>query len=297
MGCHQEKQQRRRKMKRTENLLLLGIKRKLYKQTLIFLSMIKLLNWNIRGMKSQAASEKLVYLIKYHKVSFVAIQEPFMHDTTIDFYKNMMGMHGNFVNISNKIWVFWRYDLNCNVFANHEQLVTCKITRSNPGKDIFISVVYEKSKAVGREYLWEYMRVFDSTISNPWVVIGDFNNILSIDEKLGGTPHKLSKSLPFIECLQDCNLVDMGYTGQAFTWCNEIKERDILWKILDRLVANDEWDACFSKTTIQHLTRINSDHCPLLITAENDVDNYIKYFKFLNFWVDQHNFIDIVRQI
>lgn len=72
------------------------------------------------------------------------------------------------------------------------------------------------------------MRVFASTISNPWAVIGDFNSILSTDEKLGGTPHNLSKSLPFIECLHDCDLTDMGYTGQAFTWCNERKGKEII---------------------------------------------------------------------
>lgn len=115
--------------------------------------MIKLLNWNIRGMKSQAASERLVYLIKHHKVSFVAIQEPFMQETTIEFYKNMMEMQGSFANISNKIWVFWRSDLNCNVFVNHAQIVTCKITPNNPSKDLYVSVVYAKSKSAGREDL------------------------------------------------------------------------------------------------------------------------------------------------
>jgi len=55
------------------------------------------------------------------------------------------------------------------------------------------------------------MRAFASTISNPWDVIGDFNSILNVEEKLGGNPHRLYKILPFMECLFDCDLVDMGY--------------------------------------------------------------------------------------
>lgn len=68
--------------------------------------MIKVLNRNIRGMKSQAATERLKYLIEDHKVSLVVIQEPFIKESKIDSYKNILGMQGCFANCSNKVWIF-----------------------------------------------------------------------------------------------------------------------------------------------------------------------------------------------
>uniref|UniRef100_M1DJP7 RNase H family protein n=1 Tax=Solanum tuberosum TaxID=4113 RepID=M1DJP7_SOLTU len=49
------------------------------------------------------------------------------------------------------------------------------------------------------------------------------------------------------------------------------------------------------QTTITHLSSVGSDHCPLLMEMETREDDHIKYFKFLNCWTDQPNFLDIVK--
>lgn len=86
-------------------------------------------------------------------------------------------MQGGYPNLSNKIWIFWRADLNCNVFANHVQMLTYKLTTKDFNKEFYISIVYAKTRQSGREELWGELRAFASTISNPWAVIGDFNSI------------------------------------------------------------------------------------------------------------------------
>ncbi|KAM3216392.1 hypothetical protein P3L10_025833 [Capsicum annuum] len=42
---------------------------------------------------------------------------------------------------------------------------------------------------------------------------------------------------------------------------------------------------------------MSSDHCALLISADKDVNDHIKYFKFLNFWAEQDGFYKLVRQM
>ncbi|XP_060170840.1 uncharacterized protein LOC132601793 [Lycium barbarum] len=46
----------------------------------------------------------------------------------------------------------------------------------------------------------------------------------------------MAKSFPFIDCMMDCNLVDMGYTGSNYTWCNGRSSEDRIWKRLDRVI-------------------------------------------------------------
>ncbi|KAH0656062.1 hypothetical protein KY285_030944 [Solanum tuberosum] len=84
-------------------------------------------------------------------------------------YKSSLNMQGSYANLSNKIWIFWRADLNC---ANHVQMLTYKLTTKDFNKEFYISIVYAKTRQSGREeQLWGEMRAFASTISNPWAVI------------------------------------------------------------------------------------------------------------------------------
>ncbi|XP_060170665.1 uncharacterized protein LOC132601601 [Lycium barbarum] len=257
--------------------------------------MISILNWNIRGMKSQAGTERLKFFITQYNLSFIALQELFIKGDKIEIYKNIRGIQDCFANFSNKIWIFWKAGFHCNIYANEDQMVTCKIANINSGKIFYISIVYAKSRSAGREDLWRFMRIFASTIDHLWSVSGDFNCILNEEEKYGGRPYSLNKSIPFIDCLNDCGLSDMGFTGNAFTWCNERKEQEIIWKRLDRVLANEKWDEDIGNTIVQHLPRLSSDYCPLLIRFCFEEKTFIRYFKFLNFWADHKDFVDIVK--
>lgn len=66
---------------------------------------------------------------------------------------------------------------------------------------------------------------------------------------------------------------------------------------MDRASSDNEWTSCFPKTTVLQLTRMSSDHCLLLISADKDVNDHIKYFKFLNFWAEPDGFYELVRQM
>lgn len=50
-------------------------------------------------------------------------------------------------------------------------------------------------------------------VDGPWAVFGDFTTILNVEEKNGGLPHTLSKSIDFINCMDDCDLMDTAFTG------------------------------------------------------------------------------------
>jgi len=54
----------------------------------------------------------------------------------------------------------------------------------------------------------------------PWVVFGDFNEIIQFDEKMGWLDRDAWRKEGFRECLSDCGLIDLGFVGQCFTWCN-----------------------------------------------------------------------------
>lgn len=53
-----------------------------------------------------------------------------------------------------------------------------------------------------------------------WLYIGDFNEILHIHEKYGGSIRTYAQMESFREAMEDNGLIDLGYKGDKFTWSN-----------------------------------------------------------------------------
>ena len=54
-----------------------------------------------------------------------------------------------------------------------------------------------------------------------------------------------NRSLLFSECLDTCNMVDLGFNGPRFTWTNRKDISDLVQERIDRCFANPSWCANF----------------------------------------------------
>ncbi|KAA3469160.1 reverse transcriptase [Gossypium australe] len=92
--------------------------------------------------------------------------------------------------------------------------------------------------------------------------------------------------------------MDVGYSGNWFTWERGNFPETNIQECLDRGVANENWISMFPEASIHHLVHSFSDHCPLLVTTKRD-DNWRigKTFKFEAWWVLEDSFDDEVKFI
>nr|XP_009786204.1 PREDICTED: uncharacterized protein LOC104234350 [Nicotiana sylvestris] len=231
-----------------------------------------------------------------HKTQIIAIQEPFVKANQIDKYRRGLGFEGCYANCNGKIWVLWSAEFDAAVAENNEQQITFKITRKNDGEVVWFTAVYAKSKQYLRVPLWDNLIHCNNYIDDPWCIYGDFNAIMGPKEKKGGNPHRMEKSWEFISCMEDCGMVDASYKGLRFTWCNARGRHQRIWKRLDRVFINHHWTDKFSFIDIEHLASTGSDHTPMLVKCSTSEQPVIKYFKFLNFWIDRPNFKTIVQE-
>lgn len=262
--------------------------------------MINTIIWNIRGVESKGAFDRLIKLVRIHKVSFVALLEPFVHSSNnynLDHYKRKLGLQHAIANCNGKIWCFWNGDYTCNAISNHKQELTLSIQHAMVKDTHWVTIVYAKTKARRRKKLWHHLEQVKDSIHGPWSIFGDFNTIMQASEKKGGRPHRLRKRRDFIRCMDNCGVVDAGYSGNDFTWSNNRKKRKRISERLDRVFYNDEWSEYFPIVTVRHLPRTGSDHNMLLMQCNIDEPPAIKYFKFLNFWVQQPGFQSLVKSI
>lgn len=75
-----------------------------------------------------------------------------------------------------------------------------------------------------------------------WVIMRDFNEVLDGDEHSNYQDSGLITSgmRDFENVIQYCSLVDMGYQGPKFTWCNK-REEGTICKKLERILVNETW--------------------------------------------------------
>ncbi|KAL0367756.1 UNVERIFIED_CONTAM: hypothetical protein Sradi_3665700 [Sesamum radiatum] len=114
---------------------------------------------------------------------------------------------------------------------------------------------------------WERLTKLADQTDMPWICLGDFDEILSQDEKTGAR-RPLSPIQVIRNPLQMCDLYDLGYTGEKFTWWNRREHPHTVRERLDRACANSAWKSKFPIACVTHLPLIYSDHCPMLLETE-----------------------------
>ncbi|XP_060190441.1 uncharacterized protein LOC132619606 [Lycium barbarum] len=133
-------------------------------------------------------------------------------------------------------------------------------------------------------------------VNGPCSIMGDFDSILEAVEKKGGVPYNLNKSTDFRTCMDDTGMTDLGFTGYPFTWCNGRGRSKRISKRLDRIMANEEWTDMFQSNRVDHRAKTSSDHSLMLFRIGENNQDYIKYFRFLNFWTFQRDYEETVQE-
>ena len=130
----------------------------------------------------------------------------------------------------------------------------------------------------------------------PWCIIGDFNDLMTEDEKKGGKHHPRALLKGFSETIMDCGLTDLGFTGDKFTWERWRGSDRWISERLDRGLATSEWRNIFPLAEIKVHELSTSDHLPLFLQLNKQV--YMprsKRFRFENMWIQESECRNIVQ--
>lgn len=117
---------------------------------------------------------------------------------------------------------------------------------------------------------WELLKSLNRNGNFPWVVGGDFNDILYAFEKKGGLPREEARMEKFRETLKYYGLADLGFTGKGYTWERGSFQLNNIMERLDRYVDNMEWWSMFPSYEVTHLEHPFSDHCLVLLSIYKD---------------------------
>ncbi|MCH84023.1 hypothetical protein A2U01_0004853, partial [Trifolium medium] len=161
-----------------------------------------------------------------------------------------------------------------------------------------LTVVYAASpREQERRETWLQIRHLATTITAPWLVMGDFNETASPDEKKGGARVDIGKCLQFNNWINECNLTEVATAGTKFTWRGpQWNGRDRVFKKLDRILCNISWRLKYHEGFVKVLPRVQSDHHPIIVLTEGETNvSRNRPFRFEAAWTTHENFHQFLK--
>jgi hypothetical protein len=85
------------------------------------------------------------------------------------------------------------------------------------------------------DVIWDQVLNFVTCNSNlPILCMGDFNELMHGNEKLGSTVVDARRINNFCAYVKHCGFIDLGYNGPAYTWTNKRFSSVPTYERLDR---------------------------------------------------------------
>ncbi|KAK9689166.1 hypothetical protein RND81_09G040100 [Saponaria officinalis] len=254
--------------------------------------------WNVRGLNVPLRQHEIKEFLAKHKVVVAGLLETRVKIANSNKIMNKFLRYrcvGNYsAHYNGRIWVLWQESLVAlDVLQVHDQLVHCKVLLRQSNLSIFVKFVYGHNDGLDMRRLWQKLLSISSTIDLGWLVIGDFNVVRNIEDKIGKHPPTFWEMLDFNACVGQCNLDELPSHGGPFTWTNNQDGVDRGWSRLDWAFVNPLWVLLFPNAMVNILPPGSSDHSPLMVTIGVHL-TFPKVFKFLNCWIEHPNFYDVV---
>lgn len=199
---------------------------------------LSILFWNYQGVSSPSFRRAFKSLISTYKVDMVAVLEPKVSGLQADKFIKLSGFDRSqrveAVGFSGGIWLLWNERITVDIVENHKQFILFKVINMNGGWS-WITAVYASPVNALRSQLWIELGRLSKYIQGPWILRGDFNNILHVEEKQWGSSRRTGVSNRFSNWFHAARMIDLGFKGPRFTW-----SKGRLAKRLDRAICNDE---------------------------------------------------------
>ncbi|KAF8090519.1 hypothetical protein N665_0475s0053 [Sinapis alba] len=198
-----------------------------------------------------------------------------------------------------KLWVVWNQEVRITPCFKSSQMITVSVLMGGMEEEFLCSFVYASNVPEERRELWNDLKDHqDSTMfkDKPWIVVGDFNEILELEDHVGHNIPTVSMGMrEFQEVIRHNRFMDMKAHGPKLTWSNKRKD-ELIQRKLDRTLINDVWITKFPQTYCVFEAGGCSDHlrCRIQLTAESLKPK--RPFKFTNVITESPDFLPLVEK-
>ncbi|XP_018460019.2 uncharacterized protein LOC108830945 [Raphanus sativus] len=198
-----------------------------------------------------------------------------------------------------RIVFMWDPLLSVVIYLKTPQIMICGVFNPASCESVTVGVVYAYNEQGDREDLWNTITQIStsSLIRNAsWMVIGDFNQFLTVSEVYSLYPSSFSTRgmSDFQDCLQANEIFDLSFRGCQFTWSNKSPTNPKSRK-LDRALVNEAWMDNFPNSLATFEPPGSSDHSPCLVTITDETPRRKIRFTFFSFFASHPDYGQLMK--
>uniref|UniRef100_A0A2N9IIB3 Reverse transcriptase domain-containing protein n=1 Tax=Fagus sylvatica TaxID=28930 RepID=A0A2N9IIB3_FAGSY len=258
-----------------------------------------ILSWNCRGLARPAAFRSLRALVRINNPDCIFLMETKSPLESMQEVTNLLGFSQAVfvppVGTAGGICFGWKPGVDIEPTFQSQNLINLLVFSDPPNKPWMLSAIYGPPYKKKKRKFWEDMHQIASSFSGPWLCFGDFNEVLNQVDKRGGRPLTSSSTNGFNSLINQQGLVDLGFSGNPYTWTNKrhnfanIKER------LDRAFSNTEWRTTFPRASVHHFPATSSDHNPIILNSTGFESTNPKPFRFEAIWTRDGSSTQVIK--
>ncbi|GMI79785.1 hypothetical protein HRI_001647800 [Hibiscus trionum] len=183
---------------------------------------MKLISWNVRGLGRPRTVRRLQHWLRDVNPTVIFFIETKLQSDKMEKVRRKCG-YPNGIDVgargrSGGLCLAWRDDCHVSLRSFSDRHIDVLITKDSDGSRWRCTGFYGAPEEQNRGESWNLLRQLDDLSEVPWLVIGDFNELLFSFEKMGGLLRSQRQMDAFRMALDDCSLSDIGYQGRWFTW-------------------------------------------------------------------------------
>ncbi|XP_058767398.1 uncharacterized protein LOC131641093 [Vicia villosa] len=222
--------------------------------------------WNCRGVASKAFYMYYKHYTNNYKPSVLIIVKTRCGPGKLENSFKKLGFDAMVASdntgYAEAIVIAWKTkEINVQVSVKDRQFIHVKVYMEH-GKDWWCTTLYASPHNSSKNLVWEELKKLADDMEEPWLIMGDFNNIAKRSEKKGGLTASMTICQRMKNRMDDCKVTDMETHGPKFTWRGPIFHgSQRIYEKLDRGLSNDDWNFQFPEAYIKVLLRVDfSDH-------------------------------------
>ncbi|VFQ64823.1 unnamed protein product [Cuscuta campestris] len=226
------------------------------------------LSWNCRGLGNPRTVREVVDVVSSKKPDFVFLMETKVNREHAERLRIKIEFEGLFyvdrTGLGGGLALLWKRNNTAQLLSyskNHVDIMV-RLYGRQPWRMTCFYGFPERSR---RSESWNLLRSLSTRSSLPWVVVGDFNDLLFQHEKQGPIPHPEGLLPGFGEALEDCGLLNVPTLGYPFTWERGKGTEAWVEERLDRVVATGDWVDLQGAIQVSNILTRTSDHSALFL--------------------------------
>ncbi|XP_058750195.1 uncharacterized protein LOC131623214 [Vicia villosa] len=246
-----------------------------------------IVSWNIRGLNKVAKQKEISSRLFKLQPNIAILLETRVKKEKAEKWRQKIGGNwqvcDNYRNHANgRIWILWQGSkVNIQTVSMTDQMIHCGLY-GRDGKFVqWLTAMYAANQLERRKELWKDIERLGSNQQGPWIMLGDFNNVLGFHERIGRNEVKEAEFSDLREMMVATGLFEVDCIDDKFTWYNKHAEGAI-YSCIDRVIGNLAWIQSNKDKTVHILEPGISDHAMLCIKGNEQVVRKKTSFKFIN---------------